>query len=114
MSTTLTRTLWTTLHCSRRIQARRILRQYEHLIAHLNERISYKLNRNSGDQELLVPSSPDQVKLARLPAPGEFGWLVVVAVAFIIIHIAAGTIWLRASANEATASRYQAISPLYD
>jgi hypothetical protein len=101
------------LHCSRRIQARRILRQYEHLIAHPEERIPHELNQNSGAQKLLVPSSPDRAKLARLPAPGEIGWLVAVAVAFITIHIVAGTIRLRASANEATTSRYE-VSPLYD
>jgi hypothetical protein len=42
------------------------------------------------------------------------GWLVAVAVAFIIIHIAAGTIWLRASADGATTSRHDAVSSLYD
>jgi hypothetical protein len=30
------------LHCSRRIQARRILRQYEHLIAHPEERLPHE------------------------------------------------------------------------
>jgi hypothetical protein len=141
MSTTLTRTLRTTaelaphasdfrvekekqsifafitsvLHCSRRIQARRILRQYEHLIAHPEERIPHELNQNSGGQEMLVTSRPAQAELAaQLPAPSEMGWLVAVAVAFFMIHIVAGTIWLRASAHEATTSGHEAISSSYD
>jgi len=103
------------LHCSRRLQARRILRQYEHLIAPPEERIPRELNRNFGGQEMLVTRRPAQAKsAARLPAPSEMGWLVAVAAAFLMIHIVAGTTWLCASANEATTSRHQAISSLYD
>jgi hypothetical protein len=61
-----------------------------------------------------ISGSSAQAKLAQLRAQGEMGWLVAVAVAFIIIHIAAGTIWLRASADGATTSRRDAVSSLYD
>jgi hypothetical protein len=103
------------LHRSRRLQAHRILRQYEHLIAHPKERIPHELNQSSGGQEMPVASRPAQARLAaRLPAPNWMGWPVAVAVAFLVIHVIAGTIWLRASANEATTSRQEAISSLYD
>ena len=102
------------LHESRRLQARRIVHQYEHLIAHTKERIPRALNRNSRGREKLVHGSPAQAKLGRLPAPSETGWLVAVAVGFIIVHIVAGTIWLRASANETAASRREPTSSLYD
>jgi hypothetical protein len=102
------------LHCSRRLQARRILRQYEHLIAHFQERIRHELNQSSGGQKMPVTSRPPQAKLAtQLPATSEMGWLVAVALAFLLIHIAAG-IWLRAPANEATTSGHEALSSLYD
>jgi hypothetical protein len=39
------------LHESRRLQADRTLRQYEHLIAHLKERIPHELNQNPGGQD---------------------------------------------------------------
>jgi hypothetical protein len=42
------------------------------------------------------------------------GWLLAVALAFLLVHIVAGTICLRASANETAPSRDEAISPLYD
>jgi hypothetical protein len=64
------------LHRSRRLQARRILRQYEHLIAHREEDIWHESNQSSGGQEMLANSRPAQAKLARRPAPGEMGWLV--------------------------------------
>jgi hypothetical protein len=103
------------LHRSRRLQARRILRQYEHLITHHNERIPHELNQSSGGQEMLVTSKPPQAKLAtQLSATSEMGWLVAVALAFLVIHVVAGTIWLRASANETTTSRQEEISPLHD
>jgi hypothetical protein len=102
------------LHESRRLQARRIVHQYEHLIAHPKERIPHALNQNSRGREKLVHGGPAQAKLGRLPAPSEMGWLVAVAVGFIIVHIVAGTIWLRASANETATSRHEPTSSLYD
>jgi hypothetical protein len=62
-----------------------------------------------------VASRPAQAKrTTQLPAPGETGWLVAVALAFLLVHIVAGTICLRASANEAAPSRDEAASRLYD
>ena len=62
-----------------------------------------------------VASRPTQAnRTTRLPASRETGWLVAVALAFLLVHIAAGTICLRASANETAPSRDEAISPLYD
>jgi hypothetical protein len=90
------------LHESRRLQASRVLRRYEHLIARPRKRTAHDLKQNSGGQEMPVSGSPDQAKLARLPASSEMGWLLAVALAFIVLHIIAGTIWLRASANIAT------------
>jgi hypothetical protein len=101
------------LHSSRRRQASRILHQYEHLIAPSEQSAPHQSNQNSAAQEMFVTSSPAQTRLAaQLPARNEMGWLVAVAAAFLIIHIVAGTNWLRASANETTT--YQAISSLYD
>ncbi|WP_283811544.1 hypothetical protein [Bradyrhizobium betae] len=42
------------------------------------------------------------------------GWLLAVALAFLVIHIVAGTIWMRASANETTPSRPDVVSSSYD
>ena len=103
------------LHCSRRLQARRILRRYEHLIADAL-RVRHELSQNSGGQKPPVTSRPDQETwAARLSATSEMGWLVAVALAFLLTHIAAG-IWLLPSANDLTTSPPEAISSssLYD
>jgi hypothetical protein len=50
----------------------------------------------------------------QLPAPGGMGWLAAVALGFIVIHVVAGAISLRASANGDTVARPEAVSPLYD
>ena len=64
---------------------------------------------------MLVANRPAQARLtAQPPARNEMGWLVAVAVAFLTVHIVAGTIWMRASANEAVPTGHEAISPLYD
>jgi hypothetical protein len=98
------------LHASRHRQARRILRQYDHLIADAQMRISHELSQNSGGQKPPVAGRPDQETwAAKLSATSEMGWLVAVALAFLLIHIAAG-IWLRASAGEAATSPREAIS----
>ncbi|MEH2495604.1 hypothetical protein V1294_002083 [Bradyrhizobium sp. AZCC 1678] len=101
------------LHSSRRLQAGRILRQYQHLIAPSEQSASRQSSQDSETREMLVTGRPAQPRLPAQPsARNEMGWLVAVAAAFLIIHIVAGTIWLRASVNETTAS--QAISSLYD
>jgi hypothetical protein len=98
------------LHASRQRQARRILRQYDHLIADAKMRISHELSQNSGGQKPPVTGRPDQETwAAKLSATSEMGWLVAVALAFLPIHIATG-IWLRPSADEATTSPREAIS----
>ena len=62
-----------------------------------------------------VTSRPAPAKLAaQLPASSEIGWLAVVAVAFFVLHVLAGTIWMHASANQATTSGDEAVSSLYD
>jgi hypothetical protein len=98
------------LHASRHCQGRRILRQYDHLIADAKMPISHELSQNSGDQKPSVTGRPDQETwAAKLSATSEMGWLVAVALAFLPIHIATG-IWLRPSADEATTSPREAIS----
>jgi len=103
------------LHGSRRLQASRVLRQYAHLNAHPRERITPELNQQSGGQQMPVTSRPAHAKSAtQLPASSEMGWLAAVAVAFLLIHVLAGTIWMHAAADDATTSRDQAISAAYD
>jgi hypothetical protein len=98
------------LHASRHCQARRTLRQYDHLIADAQMPIRHELSQNSGDQKPPVTSRPDQETwAAKLSATGEMGWLVAVAFAFLLIHIATG-IWLRPSTDEAATSPREAIS----
>lgn len=64
---------------------------------------------------MLVTSKTAQARsVARRPARNEMGWLVAVALAFLLIHIVAGAIWMRASAKEATTSRSDVISSSYD
>lgn len=83
-----------------RLQARRMLRQYADLVAH---------PRNSGPDEMHAARRPALATLAaRPPAPDRMGWPVAVAVAFLVIHVVAGTIWLRASATKTTTSRQEA------
>jgi hypothetical protein len=84
------------LHESRSLQAGRVLRRYEHLVARPRERTPRELKQGSGGREMLVSASP------ALPASGGMGWLLAVALAFIVMHIIGGTAWLRASANVAT------------
>jgi hypothetical protein len=90
------------LHESRSLQAGRVLRRYEHLVVRPSERNPRELKQGSGGQEMLVSGRPAHARLARRPAPGEMGWLLAVALAFIVLHIIAGTIWQRASTNVAT------------
>src|SRR5438034_7991190 len=59
------------LHESRRLQARRILRRYEHLIARSKMRITHEGKQNSEGQEMLISGSTAQAKLAQLPASSE-------------------------------------------
>jgi hypothetical protein len=65
---------------------------------------------------MLVASKPTQDKRsARLPASNEMGWLTAVAVAFLMVHLVACTIWSRASAREAAATPpNEAICSVYD
>ncbi len=65
---------------------------------------------------MLVASKPAQDKRsARLPASNEMGWLTAVAVAFLMVHLVACTIWSHASAREAAATPpNEAISSVYD
>jgi hypothetical protein len=103
------------LHCSRSLQARRILRQYGHLMPPSEQSIPQISSQNFGDRKMLATSRPAQARsVARPPARNEMGWLVAVALAFLVIHIVAGTIWMRASANETTTSRPEVISSSYD
>jgi hypothetical protein len=105
------------LHCSRRLQARRILLQYGHLMPPSEQSIPQISSQNFGDRKMLATSRPAQARsVARPPARNEMGWLVAVALAlaFLVIHIVAGTIWMRASANETTTSRPEVISLSYD
>lgn len=101
------------LYRSRSLQAARILRQHQHLLAQPKDRIPHGLSQSSGDREMLVASRPAQAELAaRPPSPNPMRRPVPVpvaaAVAFLAIHIIAGAIWLRASATETTTSRQQA------
>jgi len=100
------------LHDSRRLQANRVLRRYEHLIVRAKRGTAHELERNSGGQEMRVSGIPVQAKLARLPASSEMGWLGAVALAFIVMHIIGGTIWLRASANAATTPAEAFLDPI--
>ncbi len=84
---------------SRRLEARRILHRHEHLIARTEERIPHEFYSECRSEETRVPRAPAPVSLPRRRPPGETGWLVAIAVAFLIANIVAGTIWLRASAN---------------
>lgn len=103
------------LHCSRRLQARRILRQYAHLMPSSDQSIPQISSQDSGDRNMLVTSRPAQARpITRASARNEMGWLVAVTLAFLVIHIVAGTIWMRASANETTPSRPDVISSSYD
>ena len=103
------------LHSSRQLQARRILRQYAHLIAGGQERIRHELNQRTAGRKPSVTGRPDPEKsAARPPATGEMGWLVAVALAFLLVHIAAGTIWGRTSAKEATTTGQEALSSFDD
>lgn len=64
---------------------------------------------------MLVASKTAHARsVARHPARNEMGRLVVMALAFLLIHIVAGTIWMRASANETTTSGSDVISSSYD
>jgi hypothetical protein len=91
------------MHSSRRHQASRILRQYEPLI-----------ERKLRGHRMLV-NKPAQAKLTvRSPTRAEMGWLVAVAVAFLVVHIVTGTTWMRASAAEVTPVGYEPISLLCD
>lgn len=107
-------TIVNALHESRRLQADRVLRRYDHLIARHKERIAHQLDRSSGGRERLVSGRSAQAKPAQLPAPGEMGWLVTAAVAFLVIHVVAGTILLRDSANAEAISRPEPASSQYD
>jgi hypothetical protein len=62
------------LHASRHCQGRRILRQYDHLIADAKMRISHELSQNSGGQKPPVTGRPDQETwAAKLSATSEMG-----------------------------------------
>ena len=64
---------------------------------------------------MLVASKPAQDKRsARLPASNEMGWLTAVAVAFLMVHFVAWTIWPRPSASEAAPPQNEAMSSVYD
>jgi len=64
---------------------------------------------------MLVNERLAQRKLsARLRAPNEMTLLLTVAIAFLILHILAGVILLRAPANGVMTPQQEAISALYD
>lgn len=64
---------------------------------------------------MIVANRPTQGRsAAQPPSQNEMGWLVAAALAFLVAHIVALTIWTRASATESGASGQEAISSLYD
>ncbi len=64
---------------------------------------------------MIIANPPAEARLtASPPTRSEMGWLVAVAVAFLIVHIVAGTIWMRASANEGTPTAYNPLCLLCD
>ena len=106
----------TALHHSRRIQARRILRQHAHLIAPSAQSFPQLSDRNSGSQELMpIDYKPEKAKpTTETPTRHEMGWLAAIAVAFLIVHIIAWTVGMHASAHHPKATGSEAISSLYD
>jgi hypothetical protein len=56
------------LHASRHCQARRTLRQYDHLIADAQMPIRHELSQNSGDQKPPVTRLAGRIKKRGLPS----------------------------------------------
>jgi hypothetical protein len=51
---------------------------------------------------------------AQLSTKQEMGWLVAVVLAFLAVHIVAGTIMIRASADDDRVSAHPVVSVVYD
>jgi hypothetical protein len=94
------------LHSSRRHQASRVMRQYEHLLTH---ELKQKFRRT----RMVVANRADRARLTA-PSSNEMGWLLAVAAAFLIVHIVALTILGRASTSEAMNYQPETISLLCD
>lgn len=73
-------------------------------------RSSHSSNRSNPDA--LAALAREAVR--QPPVAGEMGWLLAVLAAFVLIHVIAGTLGSRASANETTDSELPATSSLYD
>jgi hypothetical protein len=64
---------------------------------------------------MMVENNSTQAGLAAQPsARQEMGWLVAVALAFLVVHIVAGTIMMRPPANNNTATGHDVVSGVYD
>jgi hypothetical protein len=62
-----------------------------------------------------INESLSQAKLpARLPVPSEKALLTTVAAAFLLLHLLAGMVVLRAAANETMTPQQQARATFYD
>jgi hypothetical protein len=103
------------LHASRQLQANRILRRSQHLLAPAAHGIPHTSTQKQGGQQMPVANRPAQAhSTAKLPAQNESGWLAAVAIAFLIVHIVAGMLMIRASGNDIADTGREAISSLYD
>jgi hypothetical protein len=103
------------LHYSRRLQAQRILRQYQHLISQPEQAGPHNSNPNS--EAIKMPKSErlSQGNLfIRLPVPSEKVLMTIIAVAFLFLHILAGMILQRAVGNQPATPQEQARPSLYD
>jgi hypothetical protein len=64
---------------------------------------------------MIATSKPVQIgSTARPSARHEMGWLLAMAAAFLVVHIAAWMICMRASANEAAPVEQAPLSSRYD
>jgi hypothetical protein len=103
------------LHYSRRLQAQRILRQYQHLISQPEQAGPHNSNPNS--EAIKMPKSERLSQgnpFIRLPVPSEKILMTIIAVAFLFLHILAGMILQRAVGNQPVIPQEQARPSLYD
>jgi hypothetical protein len=100
------------LHHSRRLQAQRILGQYRHPIAPPQ---AADATSNVGVRKMSVAELPSSTKTSfQIPTPSAKVLIAVIAVAFLVLHIAAGVMLINASKIAATTAQEEARASLYD
>ncbi|MFL6789598.1 MAG: hypothetical protein ACJ8EE_00265 [Bradyrhizobium sp.] len=100
------------LHSSRRLQARRFIRQHRHLITPAAPSDDYPQARLGGREH--VNERPSPARSARFPVVSEAALMATIGIAFLILHVLAATALQHVPAGATAPPQQEARPSSYD